>query len=275
MLKKFISFFFGLVFVVGLGFVLYPTFSNWFNQFHASRVVASYQEHVEEIQDFSEYKKAAYEHNAQIYAAGSLTHSVYMEKQDDLNTYNSLLNIGDDGVMGILRIPKIDVKLPVYHSTEESVLQCAVGHYIGSSLPVGGENTHCILSGHRGLPSARLFTDLDQLEEEDMFYLEVFDEILAYKVDLVQTVLPDEVDDLDPEAGCDYVTLVTCTPYGVNTHRLLVRGSRVPYVPEEEDAVVPVEDDGFKMIWLVPIVLLLIVIFLILWRRKSRNVGGL
>ena len=275
MLKKLISAFFGLVFIVGLGFVLYPTFSNWFNQFHASRVVATYEERVQEIQDFTEYKNAAYAHNAQIYEWGSLSHAVYMEKKDELKTYNSLMNVSDDGVMGIIRIPKIDVKFPVYHTADESILQDAIGHCVGSSLPIGGENTHCILSGHRGLPSARLFTDLDQLKVDDMFYLEVFDEVLAYKVDLIQTVLPDEVGNLSPEAGCDYVTLVTCTPYGVNSHRLLVRGSRVPYVPEEEEVVVPIEDNGFKTIWLVPIVLLLIVIVIILWKRKSRNVGGL
>ena len=235
MVKKMISIFFGFVFLAGLGMVLYPSVSNWFNERNASRVVSNYHETLSQMnfEDFEELKKAAYEHNAQILNCGSLPYAVHMEKQDNLVTYNSLLDVDGSGVMSIIRIPKIKVDLPIYHTSEESVLQRAVGHYVGSSLPVGGSGTHCLLTGHRGLPSARLFTDLDQLEEGDMFYIDVLDETLAYQIDSIRTVLPEEVENLDAVPGSDYVTLITCTPYGVNTHRLLVRGSRVPYVPEK------------------------------------------
>ena len=146
----------------------------------------------------------------------------------ELEEYNSVLDVTGTGIMGYVDIPKINVSLPIYHGTDESVLQIAIGHLAGSSLPVGGEGSHCVISGHRGLPSARLFTDIDQLQEGDRFMLQVLGETLTYEVDQIRTVLPDELDDLQREEGQDYCTLVTCTPYGVNTHRLLVRGHRVP-----------------------------------------------
>lgn len=180
-----------------------------------------------------------------------------MEKENELEEYYSLLDVNGIGIMGVIRIPKIKVSLPIYHTTDEGVLQVGVGHFTGSSLPVGGESTHCILSGHRGLPSAKLFTDLDQIVEGDVFYLDVLGDTLAYQVDQIQVVLPEEVESLNVVPGEDYVTLITCTPYGVNTHRLLIRGTRIPYVPEEETVAVqaPVTaEEPAKEIPLVPVI---------------------
>ena len=273
MVRKMISIFFGFVFLFGLGMVLYPSVSNWVNERNASRVVSSYNEALSELnpEDFTQLKNDAYAHNEILLNSGSLASAVGLEKADNLATYKALLNVEDSGVMAVIRIPEIKVNLPIYHTSEESVLQKAVGHYVGSSLPVGGSGTHCLLTGHRGLPSARLFTDLDQLEEGDMFYIDVLDETLAYQIDSIRTVLPKEVENLDAMPGSDYVTLITCTPYGVNTHRLLVRGSRVPYIPEkeEEKSESPVEkDSNFKMIWIVPIVLIILLIILFIRFRK-------
>ncbi len=237
MKKKITSVVIGLIFLVGLGILLYPTISNWVNERNQSRVVAGYSEAISNMTetDYSHYLDAAVRHNEKIAQAGSLASAVHMEKEDNLEEYNSLLNVAGNGVMGVIEIPKIKVSLPIYHTTEDAVLQVGVGHFTGSSLPVGGESTHCILSGHRGLPSAKLFTDLDQIVEGDVFYMEVLGDTLAYQVDQIQVVLPQEVEQLDVVPGEDYVTLVTCTPYGVNTHRLLIRGTRIAYEPQEKD----------------------------------------
>lgn len=236
MRHKIISVFIGIVFLIGLGMVIYPSLSNWLNERNSSRVVAGYHQSVSELKetDYTRYLEAAREYNEKIARAGSLPAAVHMEKEDNLEEYRSVLNVGGDGVMAVIRIPKIKVSLPIYHTAEDAVLQVAVGHYPGSSLPVGGESTHCILTGHRGLPSARLFTDLDQIVEGDIFYLDVLGDTLTYQVDLIQVVLPEKIDSLSVEPGEDYVTLVTCTPYGVNSHRLLIRAKQVPYIPEEE-----------------------------------------
>lgn len=236
MKNKIISICVGILFIVGLGLLLYPSVSNWVNERNQSRVVAGYQDAVADMteKDYTEYLEAAREHNKKIAQAGSLGAAVHMENEDNLEEYNSLLNIRGNGVMGIIRIPKIDVQLPIYHTTRDTVLQVGIGHYPGSSLPVGGEGTHCVVSGHTGLPSAKLFTDVDQLAEGDVFYMDILGDTLAYQVDQIQTVLPEKVESLDITPGEDYVTLVTCTPYGINSHRLLIRGTRIPYVPEEE-----------------------------------------
>ena len=183
-----------LVFVSGIALMLYPTVSDWWNSLHQSRAIRAYTEKVAELES---------------------------------GEYERLLNVTGNGMMGYVEIPSINCLLPVYHGTDEAVLQIAVGHIAGTALPVGGEGTHCVLSSHRGLPSARLFTDLDQLEEGDTFRLHILDGVLTYQVDRILTVEPDETEALAPEEGKDYCTLVTCTPYGVNTHRLLVRGVRV------------------------------------------------
>lgn len=239
MKKKIISACVGIVFFMGLILMIYPTFSNWLNNRNQTKVVAGYQQAISKMTkaDYTQYLEAARKHNEKIAQAGSLSAAVHMEEKDNLEEYNSLLNISGNGVMGIIRIPKMKVSLPIYHTTQDVVLQVGVGHYTGSSLPVGGRGTHCILSGHTGLPSAKLFTELDQMKKGDTFYMDILGDTLAYQVDQVSVVLPAELENVNVEPDKDYVTLVTCTPYGVNSHRLLVRGTRIPYVPEEEEAV--------------------------------------
>lgn len=236
MRKKIISFCFGILFLIGIGALMYPVFSGWVNSRNASKVVSGYNDTVSNLKeiDYNNFIEEAQEHNRQIEQRGSLRSAFIMENEDKLKTYNKVLNVYGNGVMGAIRIPKIDVSLPIYHTTEDSVIQEAVGHYVGSSFPIGGEGTHSILSGHRGLPSARLFTDLDQMKNGDKFYIDIMGETHAYEVDNIQIVLPNVLDSLDVVPGKDYVTLITCTPYGVNTHRMLVRGTRIPYVPEDE-----------------------------------------
>lgn len=189
--------------------------------------------------------------------------------------YESLLDVSGTGIMGYIEVPKIDCSLPIYHGTDEGALQIAIGHLEGSSLPVGGKSTHCVLSGHRGLPSARLFTDLDQMEEGDVFVLNVLGRKLAYEVDQIKVVLPDEMSDLEIVQGKDLCTLVTCTPYGINTHRLLVRGHRTKYI---EETVVRVQKEAEKKetgIWLLAgggaVFLIIIIIVVVKRRRKRRN----
>lgn len=213
-----------LVLLIGIGLMAYPTVSNWWNSFHQSRAINSYAARVEEMDPelIEQMLIEAHAYNARL-AAGD--EARYDEASH--TRYMSLLGPAGDGVMGYIEIDKIGVKLPVAHTVEESVLQRSVGHLEGSSLPVGGEGTHAVLSGHRGLPSARLFTDLANLTEGDTFVLTVLEQTLTYEVDQIRVVLPEEVDDLAVAPGEDYCTLVTCTPYGINTHRLLVRGSRV------------------------------------------------
>ena len=197
-------------------------------------------------------REDATKHNSLLEQENSLSAAVYREKTNR-EVYEALLNPLQNGMMGVIKIPKIKVVLPIYHTTEESVLQSGIGHYMGSSLPVGGTGTHCILSGHRGLPSAKLFTDIDQLCVGDLFYIAVLDETLAYQIDEIKIVLPDQLDSLNIDPDQDYVTLVTCTPYGVNTHRMLVRGTRVPYIPEEEIVVEPVGTQKGHQLFLISV----------------------
>lgn len=209
----------------GLGIMLYPTFSDWWNSFHQSRAIADYDQVVDNTtaEERQAMLQAAREYNERLAAHES---SFVMDEQQQAE-YNSLLDVSGTGVMAHIHIPSINVQLPVYHTVEESVLQVGVGHIPGSSLPVGGPGTHSLLSGHRGLPSARLFTDLNQLKEGDIFLLSVLGETLTYEVDQIRIILPEEVGDLSIVPGMDYCTLITCTPYGVNTHRILLRGHRV------------------------------------------------
>ena len=210
--------------LVGVGLLLYPTVSDWWNQQHRSHAIAGYTESVEGMtaEDYAQYRDAAREYNEYLQTCvGRFTPT-----EEESSWYRSLLNITDDGIMAYIEIPKIDVKLPIYHSVDSAVLQVAIGHLEGSSLPIGGPGTHAVLSGHRGLSSAKLFTHLDELEIGDEFFITVLGETLHYIIDNIDTVLPEEMDGLAIEEGKDYCTLVTCTPYGVNTHRLLVRGAR-------------------------------------------------
>lgn len=214
-----------IVLLTGAGIMLYPSVSGWINYIKQTKVIDSYSQEVETIDDSSKQEawQAAAEYNSRIFSFGQ----TFTLSGEDKKEYNSLLNYGSDGVMGYISIPKIDVSLAVYHGTDESVLKKGVGHVEGSSLPVGGESSHCVLSGHRGLPSAKLFTDLNELEVGDRFVLTVLDTELIYEVDQILTVLPSETDPLYIVEGEDFCTLITCTPYGINSHRLLVRGKRV------------------------------------------------
>ena len=214
-----------LVFFIGLSLLLYPTFADWWNSMHQSRAISTYSEVVATMnnEDYDKIWSAAWDYNRSLVDRPN----DYLLSDEQREHYNSLLDIGQNGIMGYIEIEKIGVTLPVYHGTSESVLQVAIGHLDWTSLPVGGEGSHCVVSGHRGLPSARLFTDLDKMEEGDTFLLRILDEVLTYEVDQIKIVEPQDTEDLLIVEGEDLVTMVTCTPYGINTHRMLVRGHRV------------------------------------------------
>ena len=220
-----------LVMIAGLSLLLYPSVSDYWNSFHQTQAIASYAEEVSGLNEV-EYDKLwaeAQEYNEKL----AKQDSIFMLPEAQKKEYTKLLDISGTGIMGYIEIPSIRCSLPIYHGTEESALQIAVGHLEWSSLPVGGESTHCVLSGHRGLPSAKLFTNLDQLKEGDVFLLRVLDEVLTYEVDQILIVEPQETDSLTIEEGKDLCTLVTCTPYGINSHRFLVRGHRVETLKED------------------------------------------
>lgn len=214
-----------LIALAGTGLIVYPTFADWWNSFHQTRAVAAYAGTVARL-DSNEYDRLINEaeaYNKKLAGTGILWKMTDKEKAE----YESLLDVTGTGIMGYIDIPKIQIKLPIYHGTEDSILQIAIGHIAGSSLPVGGATSHCIVSGHRGLPSARLFTDLDKLEEGDTWTLNIMDRTLTYETDQVRVVEPTDLSELQMEQGKDYCTLVTCTPYGINTERLLIRGHRI------------------------------------------------
>lgn len=236
-----------LVVILAAGLILlsYPTVSDYWNSFHQSRAIASYAEAVAQI-DENQYEKIwedARQYNTQMPDEKKR----WTLSDDQRQDYERQLNIGGTGVMGYIEIPSIQVSLPIYHGTSEGVLQIAVGHIEGSSLPVGGVGTHCVLSGHRGLPSARLFTDLNKVEEGDHFILRVLDETLTYEVDQIHIVEPNDLHYLKIENGEDLCTLVTCTPYGVNSHRLLVRGHRVADDGEDDGSDIRVTADAIQI----------------------------
>jgi len=214
-----------LIFIAGLAVMAYPTVSDYWNSFHSSRAIMSYTEAVSAIseEEYDRLYAEAEAYNRKILERGN----PFAVSDEEKKEYESLLNIGGNGIMGYIEIPEIKVSLPIYHGTSESVLQVAVGHLEWTSLPVGGASTHCVMSGHRGLPSAKLFTDLDRIVEGDRFLLYILDEVLTYEVDQILIVLPEDVSALQISRDMDYCTLVTCTPYGINTHRILVRGHRV------------------------------------------------
>ena len=214
-----------LILFIGLSLLLYPTFADWWNSFHQSRAVASYVEQVSNMDDtqYDEFWSAAWDYNRSLIDRPN----DYLLSKEQKEHYAQLLNITGNGIMGYIEIPKIDIVYPIYHGTSEAILQIAIGHLEWTSLPVGGESSHCVVSGHRGLPSARLFTDLDQMEVGDTFLLRVLDEVLTYEVDQIKIVEPQVTEDLLIVEGEDLCTLVTCTPYGINSHRMLVRGHRI------------------------------------------------
>lgn len=222
------------IFMIGaICLIAYPTFSDWWNRMHQSYAVASYVEQTEDLsgEEKQQMLDAAHAYNEALAANGDRWHLTDEQKQ----TYENTLDITGTGIMGYVTIPRIKVKLPVYHGTSEGVLQIAAGHLAGTSLPVGGETTHAVISGHTGLPSAKLLTGLDELQKGDTFAFHVLDETYTYQVDQISVVLPSDISKLNIESGKDYATLITCTPYGVNSHRLLVRGHRIPN-PKVPDA---------------------------------------
>ena len=257
------------VMLVGIGLLLYPTVSDYWNSFHQSRAVMSYAEHVSDMnaEEYDRLLSEARDYNRRFEQDGLDWNLTEEEKAE----YESVLNVDRSGVMGYIKIPKINVMLPVYHGTEENVLQSSIGHLEGSSLPVGGESTHCLLSGHRGLPSARLFTDLDQLREGDTFTMTVLNETLTYEVDHIWIVEPEDLSHLQIEEGKDLCTLITCTPYGINTHRLLVRGHRI----ENADGGAMVTADAIQIrpIFIAPFLAIPILIILLIWVLVTTSVN--
>lgn len=214
----------------GLCLLLYPTVSERWNSFHQTRAIASY---VEVVEDISGETMETMLEEAQVYNIRlAIKETNFLLTEKETADYDALLDVSGTGIMGYLQIPKINVNLPVYHGTDETTLQIGAGHIPGSSLPIGGESTHSVISGHRGLPSARLLTDLDQIQEGDIFTVTVLNQTAAYEVDQIRIVAPEDVSDLQIVQGEDYCTLITCTPYGINTHRLLVRGRRTDHISE-------------------------------------------
>ena len=213
------------VMVIGVLIVAYPTISDWWNSFHQTRAIASYTEKVAAMDtvDTERMLKEAEEYNAGLVDKEGR----FALDDDELAIYDSILDITGNGIMGYVEIPKLHISLPVYHGSQDAVLQVAIGHLEGTSFPVGGKGTHAVLTGHRGLPSARLFTDIDQLTDGDHFMVHVLNRTVTYEVDQIHIVLPEEMEDLAIDPEKDYCTLITCTPYGINSHRLLVRGRRV------------------------------------------------
>ena len=263
-----------LVFFAGLSLLLYPSLSDYWNSFHASQAVATYSEEVRNLNadKYDRLIREAREYNAALPGR----YKAFFLSESDRSTYNALLDVNGTGVMGYIEIPTIQISLPIYHGTEDEVLQIAVGHLDWSSLPVGGEGTHCVLSGHRGLPSAKLFTNLDKLVAGDKFVIRVLDEVMTYEVDQILIVEPNDLSALAIEKGKDLCTLVTCTPYGVNSHRLLVRGHRV----ENESEEIRVTSDAMEIDPLIvapavalPILLALLFILLVSGKKKKSDGG--
>lgn len=261
------------VLLIGLSLLLYPSFSDWWNSFHQSQAVTTYVEQVASIDD-SEYDaiwNEAWEYNQSLLERPNH----YLLSDEQTAHYQQLLNIGGNGIMGYIEVPKIGVTLPIYHGTDESVLQVAIGHLEWSSLPVGGESSHCVVSGHRGLPSAKLFTDLDKMEIGDTFLLYVLDEVLTYEVDQIRIVEPHETQELLITEGQDLCTLFTCTPYGINSHRILVRGHRIETVKEANVLRVTADAMLIDPIFIAPVVaapiLLVLLIALFIPKKKKKQ----
>ena len=260
-----------LALLAGLSLLLYPTVSDYWNSLHASQAVATYAEDVKSIDktQYDELLAAAHSYNESLHTR---TNDFYLTDEQQA-AYDTLLNIGQTGIMGYIEIPVIKLSLPIYHGTSDSVLQIAVGHLDWTSLPVGGTGTHCVLSGHRGLPSAKLFTNLDQMKTGDTFVIRVLDEVLTYEGDQILIVEPNNTSALTIEAGKDLCTLVTCTPYGINSHRLLIRGHRVENTPEAKMIRVVADAIQIEPLIVAPVVaapvLLILFVMLMLPKRKK------
>ncbi len=255
-----------LIMLVGVGLLAYPSIANWWNSFHQSRAIASYTEVVENM-DESEYE--AMLRGAEEYNAGIVNAQPWNMNAEQEALYSRTLDVTGTGIMGYVDIRKIRVQLPIYHGTNESVLSVAIGHLQGTSLPVGGESTHCVISGHRGLPSARLFTDLDRLKEGDIFVLHSMNRTMTYEVDQIRIVEPADLSDLQIIEGMDLCTLVTCTPYGINTHRLLVRGHRIPN--PDGDADITADALVIDPLYIAPAMAIPVLLILLLWLLLSTS----
>ncbi|MCI8823168.1 MAG: class C sortase [Lachnospiraceae bacterium] len=285
MKRKILNVLFALLFLTGFAILTYPTISDQWNTFRQSRLISDYQEVVSQMEeeDFEEVWAAARGYNQTFEQNSILSDAFGIDEAEHIEDteYWKVLNVAGDGVMGYLTIPKINIRLAIYHGTSEEVLQTGVGHLNGTRLPVGGESNHTVLSAHRGLPSAKLFTDIDQLEPGDLFYLHILNEDLAYEVDrILPMVDKDDYDALEEalkiEEGKDQVTLFTCTPYGVNSHRLLVRGHRVPYNGELDTAPTPAESmvqaiQNYYMLYLLLGVSVTALVIFLLWRIIGRK----
>ncbi len=266
-----------VVFITGLGLMLYPTVSDLVNKAHQSVAINSYDMQIKRMskEEFRKMLKDAREYNH------TITTNEFPRDERDLKgnpEYHASINPSGNGMIGYLRIDSIGVRMPIYHTTDESVLQIGVGHVPTTSLPVGGEGTHAVLTGHRGLPSARLFTDLDKVTIGDIFHIFVLDDILTYEVDQIKTVLPTDTKDLQIVPGKDYVTLVTCTPYGVNTHRLIVRGHRVPYDktklengPARVSEISNIPDDQVTLLLIAACFTVFFIVVLLIKKRRRRD----
>ena len=290
MKKKIPGILFGILFLIGFGILIYPTAADQWNTYRQSRLISSYEASVEKMEpeDFSlQWEKARAFNDS--FSTNNIYGDIFGSEEQELTdtAYWQVLNVGGDGVMGYLSIPKIHVRLSIYHGVEEEVLQTGVGHLNGTKLPIGGEGTHSVLAAHRGLPSARLFTDIDQLEKGDLFYIHMLDQVLAYQVDQIldmvdkdDTAVLEEA--LQIQEGKDLVTLFTCTPYGVNSHRLLVRGTRVPYTGQEDIAATPAETmleavQNYYMLYLIlgiSVTLLGILLLRVILRPGKREKRG-
>ena len=257
--------------LVGIGLLAYPSVANYWNQFHQTRAIMSYGEAVDKMsnEDYERILESAREYNAKLAERGFRWVITDAERAE----YEKELNIDGSGIMGYISIPKFRIRVPIYHGTEENVLQVAIGHLETSSLPVGGKSTHTLVSGHRGLPSARLFTDLDKVREGDTWTITVLNETLTYECDQIRIVEPEDLSDLQLIEGEDLCTLITCTPYGINTHRLLVRGHRVPNAQGTADVTadgIQIEPIYIAPVLAIPALLLLLIILLVSTRRAKR-----
>ncbi len=263
-----------IIFLIGLSLLLYPSFSDYWNSLHQTRAIADYAEKVADLDDnrYQALLEDARRYNESL----ALKEDRFHISDEETAEYFALLNVSGNGILGYIEIPKIGCSLPIYHGTDEAVLQIAIGHIAGTSLPVGGVGTHSVVSGHRGLPSAKLFTDLDELAVGDEFLIRVLDETLTYEVDQILIVWPYEMEALDIDPEKDYCTLVTCTPYGINSHRLLVRGHRV--ANQEEAKTVRVTADALQIepVIVAPIVaapMLFVLLILLLIPKKKKSEG--
>ena len=264
-----------LVILIGIGLISYPSVSDWWNSFHQTRAVASYAAAVSQMktEDYDRLFAEADDYNRKLAGTGMK----WSMTDEEIQEYNNVLDISDNGIMGYIDIPRIRQTLPIYHGTDDAVLQVAIGHLAGTSLPVGGDSTHCVVSGHRGLPSARLFTDLDRLTVGDIWTMTVLNRTVTYEVDQIRIVEPEDLSELQIVQGSDYCTLLTCTPYGINTHRLLVRGHRIPNLDGDANVTVDamqVDQTLVAMVVAVIILLILVIILLIVsskWYKDRRD----